>query len=315
MQRGRWVGVVLALFGTVAMGQEEWWDAETVLLTPDVENGGVLFDASGTKKLFPSPTEPRTFDTQADFVAFLKEQLQAEVVESEGQEVGIQVRASMIGDAYRLTELGEVTRIGCDVVGEFLAGEFGYIKVAGEQLFIEPKPCWEDAAEYLTVLRRGGVQLVDAGGACNTGGYCIAGATWSGSVPLFYRSWGATTFQSRSRLTCRARPNLPAIPWLMECTGLPTSPNRLTATAGLVGSGTLSSTVVASQVARATNALRANAEFWEVHLPFTPGGVVWNASGVCGVSTGFLDVAPGQFTAVSTSEPSSLSGTCKANGF
>lgn len=286
---GRLVGVVIVLVGAVAFAQDEWWDAEPVVVTPDVENGGVLFDASGTKKLFPSPTEPRTFETQDDFVAFLKDQLQAEIVEAEGKEVGIQVKASMVGDAYRLTEMGEVTRIGCDIVGEFLAGEFGYIKVAGEQVFIERKPCWEDATEYLTGVRRGNVALVGGGGGCSTGGYCIANATWSSRAFAWYQGWGSSTFQSRSQITCRARPNLPAIPWLMECTGLPTTPNSLSATAALLGpAGPQSFSVVARQRVLASNVLRVDAELVEWKWPWQPGGLVWNSTGVCGVSSGVL---------------------------
>lgn len=318
MRLGRLVGVVIVLVGAVAFAQDEWWDAEPVVITPDVENGGVLFDASGTKKLFPSPTEPRTFETQDDFVAFLKDQLQAEIVEAEGKEVGIQVKASMVGDAYRLTEMGEVTRIGCDIVGEFLAGEFGYIKVAGEQVFIERKPCWEDAVEYLASARGTKVVLAGAGGGCSSGGYCVANATWIGSFPFIYRALGSTTFQSRSRLTCRARPNLPAIPWLMECTGLPTTPNRLDVAAGLLGSGTFANMVIAPPRTKSVmNDVRVDTEFVEYHFPSLSGGIVWNSAGVCGASVGTLFVVPLQRSDFATSnEPSTVpNGVCAANGF
>lgn len=318
MQLARLVGAVVVLFGAVAFAADEWWDAEPVVITPDLENGGVLFDASGTKKLFPSPTEPRTFETQDDFVAFLKDQLQAEVVEENGEAVGIQVRASMAGDAYRLTEMGEVTRIGCDIVGEFLAGEFGYIKVAGEQVFIERKPCWEDAVEYLASARGTKVVLAGAGGGCSSGGYCVANATWIGSFPFIYRALGSTTFQARSRLTCRARPNLPAIPWLMECTGLPTTPNVLAVAAGLLGApGTFGNTVVDRRAPTPIpNALRADTEFWEWHFPGLSGGMVWNSAGVCGVSVGRLLVPIPERAIATSNEPTSIgAGVCTSNGF
>lgn len=50
---GRLAGVVLVLSAAVAVAEDEWWDAEPVTITFDTENGGVIFDASGTKTQFP----------------------------------------------------------------------------------------------------------------------------------------------------------------------------------------------------------------------------------------------------------------------
>lgn len=261
------------------------------------------------------PASPRIFESQDAFVEFLKTRLNAEVVEEKGETLGYTMRGSLIGDAYWMTELGDAVRVSCDFIGDYLVGEFGHVEVAGERVYIERKPCWEEATEYLTGVRRGTIALAGAGGGCSSGGFCIANATWSGFFPFIYRAWGSSTFQARSQFTCRGNP---FIPWMLQCTGLPTSPNVLSASGGLVAplGGLVLSCPGCRRTVSGTNVLRVDAEFVEWKWPGSPGGIVYSASGVCGSSMGTLSVSPPEITFARSNEPTSVGGTvCRAGGF
>lgn len=80
---------------------------------------------------------------------------------------GVTLAASLAGKAYRLAEYGEVVRVGCDPVGEYLVGEFGYFVVRGEKVFVQNQPCWEWTSEYLASQHSNRLQLVGAGGGSN----------------------------------------------------------------------------------------------------------------------------------------------------
>ncbi len=274
--------VVLSVVPSAVRAAEEY-EATPVEIVQDEDFGGVVFNASGTRNLFPSLSSPRTFADWPAFFKFMITTLHATPIEQDGMFAGISLNASMTGEAFRITELGETQRIGCDPVGEWLVGEFGYFLVGGEKVFVHARPCWEWASDYLAAKMKPGFRLVDAGGGCSANGYCVANATWSGGIPLFHQVWGGTAFQARSEVRCRRVP-FPYGGGIMLCTQVSTSNIALQSSALLTNE--FGNFVVDSRSKGAANVSRVDVELIEWKFPWSKGGLVWRSAGVCGITQG-----------------------------
>src|ERR1035437_1342078 len=125
--------LLMYIVGTTGVASAEDYEPAPVKLAYDKEVRGVLFDATGKQNYFPTPRTPREFSDWGSFFSFMRKELFAvPVYEENGKLGGVTLAASLVGEAYRLTEYGEVVRVGCDPVGEYLVGEFGYFVVGGE---------------------------------------------------------------------------------------------------------------------------------------------------------------------------------------
>lgn len=277
--------VVLGCLASMSAMAAESWTAEEVKLAFDAELNGVVFDADEHRALFPSLDRPREFKTWDEFFLFMKTEFFGEgVYDEKKQLVGVQIRAAMTNDAYRVTELGDLQRVGCDPVGEWIVGEFGYVVVAGEKIFVPYQPCWESAKEYLATRMRDGFVLAGAGGGCSTNGYCVANATTSGWFPTIYQQWGSSTFQARSQPRCQ-QTIVFHVP-VTTCTSIGTSNNSLMSRVSLTNS--VGGTIVTTKSRSGANTQRVDVEFVEWKVPWAAGGVVYNSAGACGFSTGFV---------------------------
>lgn len=280
MERTRIAFSMISVMAIAGVSAAEDYEPKPVAVIQDVENRGVLFDASGTQNLFPAPRSPRNFKSWNEFFEFLQGELFGTPFYEEGQLAGVTVAASLVGEAYRNTGEGEVLRVGCDPVGEYLVGEFGYFIVNGEKVFVERQPCWEWAAEYLA-SRPTRFRLAGAGGGCSRGGYCVANATWQGGLIAIHQAWGGTAFQSRSQVICKRHP---FISWMMTCTSIPTNQNSLMSRIDLTGS--VGNFIVDSKSKSGSNTQRVDTEFVEWKLPWAGGGLVFNSAGICGATDG-----------------------------
>ena len=166
-----------------------------------------VIDASGGNVMFPLPTSPMSFASDADLGAYLQQQLSAVIIyDANGSVVGAEGKLIQIGHTFYLDGQNAVQRI-TDPVAAMVGGISGQFVVAGSQRHTSVQGVDSLVSTYDHSLQPPSGTVASSVRRCiSSPAACTSGNSWTKHWPAgFYHSVG---LRSQSRLRGLPRESL-----------------------------------------------------------------------------------------------------------
>lgn len=185
------------VLGVTGAGADVVADATSISAGDDPYE--IVFDATGGRTILQAPSKPREFDSEEALIAFLQQELNAEVLyDSTGALVGFRGTAVMLDEPCTLD--GSTCTPVASAIATYLGGTAGYFLFKGEVFCVDPALCEGSAplaaglrmaaataSEYSiqassfaqgSIFREVGTQTKQGGGGYDRSGYDCDGIGW-----------------------------------------------------------------------------------------------------------------------------------------